>query len=87
MTDYKKSRVRVDGALPIKKARKPYDRENPPHLQILILEDGSLTFCLQYAGSGKYSSDLKELLRYADKRWGLELDEDFMQRLYEEATA
>lgn len=87
MKEHKKSRVRVDGILPIKRARRPYDRDNPPHLQILILEDGSLSYCLQYAGSGKYSADLRELLRYADKRWGLELDEDFIKSLHEEATA
>ena len=87
MREFKKTRVRVDGVLPIKKARKPYDRENPPHLQILILEDGSLSFCIQYAGSGKYSSDLKGLLRDANKRWGLEFDESVIKSLYEEATA
>lgn len=81
----KKELIRAETVLDVKRIRGSYDRENPPRLQTIFNTDGSRLYCIQYAGRGKYSENLAELLQYADKRWGLDLGEA-LRAAVEEAT-
>jgi len=65
----RKELIRTETILDVKRGA----GQNPPKLQTIINKDGSRLYCIQYAGSGKYSESLAELIRYADKRWGLDL--------------